>query len=99
MAWQRREGYYYRSERNGSQVRSVYLGYGPVAARIAELDACRKNAAAETRAAWQRERTAMAAEDAEVVAVDDAVTALAHAVLFTAGYHQHHHGDWRRRRV
>ena len=99
MAWQRREGYYYRSERNGSQVRSVYLGCGPMAARIAELDACRKNAAAETRAAWQRERTAMAAEDREVEAVGDAITALAHAALFRAGYHQHHCGDWRKLRV
>ena len=99
MAWQRREGYYYRSERNGSQVRSVYLGCGPVAACIAERDACRKNAAAETRAAWQRERTAMAAEDAEVAAVDDAIAALARVALYTAGYHQHHFGEWRKRRA
>lgn len=37
MAWQRYGRYYYRSERHGSHVRSVYIGYGPEVVRFAAL--------------------------------------------------------------
>ncbi len=99
MAWLRHGCYYYRSERYGNQVRSVYLGCGPRAALLAELDARRTKEDATSRAAWSQEREHMAAEDAEVAAVDDAIAALARVALYAAGYHQHHYGEWRKRRA
>ena len=101
MGWEERGGasYYYTAERVGRRVVKQYVGSGPVAEYAALL-------AAETRAkrrhaaeAAKRERDELAALDAALAPLDELADALTAAVLFAAGYHRHHRGSWRKRRV
>ena len=98
MAWQRSHRYYYRSERQGSRVRSVYLGCGADAALLAELEVLRQAETREARAAWHQAREHAAQEDAALATMDLVIETLAAACLSAAGYHRHHQGTWRKRR-
>lgn len=42
MAWRRHHRYYYRSERQGNQVRSVYMGCGLIAETSAQYESLRR---------------------------------------------------------
>ena len=94
MTWLRNTGYYYRSERNGGRVRSVYVGKGLMAEIFLQLDAKRH----AEEAALRQERAEMDAEDATMAAFAHDVTTLARAAMYAAGGYRHHKGDWRRRR-
>ena len=96
MSWERRKGssYYYKGAREGKRVRKVYLGGGPEAVEAARVDA-------ERRAQEQAERTARAEVeqlDAQNDQICRAVQRLMAAVLYSAGFHQHARGAWRKRR-
>ena len=96
MSWERRKGrdYYYRGIREGKRVRKVYLGGGSEAVEAARVDA-------ERRAHEQAERTERADVeqlDAQVDQMCRAVQRLMAAVLYSAGFHQHARGAWRKRR-
>ncbi len=68
MTWRRRDGYYYRSERDGDTVRSVYIGPDPRAQIFLALEEeCRCEAAMED-AARREARAALDAEDAAMAA-------------------------------
>ncbi len=95
MTWLRRNGYYYRSERDGDTVRSVYVGNGPMAEIFLQLDAERH----AEEAAQRQERAEMDAEDAEMDAFSQDITTLARAALYAAGGYRHHQGEWRKRRA
>ncbi len=95
MTWRRRDGYYYRSERDGDTVRSVYVGNGPMAEILLQLDAERH----AEEAARRQERAAMDAEDAEMAAFSQDITTLARVALYAAGGYRHHQGEWRKRRA
>lgn len=92
-----RHTYYYRKERSGDQVRSVYLGSG----LIAELTARHaEEAEAQRLAEREHERQVRAAFLAADAPAADAIAALrttVHAALLLAGYHQHKR-QWRRKR-
>ena len=101
MAWETRRGrgrYFTRSKRVGKRVIREYLGTGPAAELAAELDALERAARAAAAATWRTERARLEELDAAVAAFDRSVEALARAALLAAGYHQHHRGEWRRRR-
>jgi hypothetical protein len=94
----RRNGYYYyRKQRIGKRVRSIYVGGG----LLAELEAEQQAAAAAERA---EERAALAALQAhladppELAAYLGLVRALTDATLAAAGFRQHQRGEWRRTR-
>ncbi len=101
MAWERRSRgglYYVRKRRVGSRVICEYVGTGPVAAHVAELDA-------EDRAEREHQRRALHADierwetlDAAIAELCGGTDALARATLLVAGYRQHHRGEWRKRR-
>src|SRR5262245_20111838 len=98
MTWQRHSRYYYRSERQGDRVRSVYLGCDLLAAQLAELDVLHHRQEAEARAARRQAQAHAAQADAELAMLDRVLETLAAACLTAAGYHRHHQGPWRKRR-
>ena len=102
MAWQVVNGrkYYYRATRlAGRPVRRYVGAAGSPAAELAAADADRRRLGREAAA---RERLAEQARQREVerplVRLCAASDVLTRAALLAAGFHQHHRGQWRRRR-
>lgn len=100
MAWETRERgsrYYRRSIRIGGQVRSEYLGCGPIAELAAEADQARREQR-EQEAALVREEAARAEALAlPLLAFCEAVAQAATEALTAAGYHRPKRGAWRKR--
>jgi hypothetical protein len=99
MGWEDRNGrsYYYRKERTGARVRSVYVGSGATAYFAAELDAMERTEAKQKRRTEQRARLSELAKDEELDALGETVRQLVAAQLFIDGFHQHKR-QWRRKR-
>ena len=102
MAWQVVDGrkYYYRATRlAGRPVRRYVGAAGSPAATLAAADADQRRLQREAAA---RERLAEQARQREVerplVRLCAASDVLTRAALLAAGFHQHHRGQWRRRR-
>ena len=100
MAWETRNGrgsYYTRSRRYGKRIVREYYGCGEAAALIAMEDVLER----QTRQAEAARRREQAAEDqrldAEIETFCRLADTLAHALLVSAGYHNHK-GQWRKRR-
>lgn len=101
MAWERRQRggrYYYRSVRRGGRVVKEYLGCGPAAELLADLDAQERQRRRQERDAERRSRKQRAEAQAPLEEFILGVEALTRAALMEAGYHQHDRGEWRRRR-
>ena len=103
MAYESRNGrtYYYKKERQGKKVVSVYCGNGERAELWADITALGR----EERQCKAAERAAERASFAELARTPPAlVELLAEAkrqtaeALEAAGYHQHKRGEWRKRR-
>ena len=103
MAYESRNGrsYYYKKERHGTKVVSVYIGNGERAELWADITAL----GIEERQLKAAERAAERASFAELARTPPAlVELLAEAkrqtaeALEAAGYHQHKRGEWRKRR-
>ena len=99
MGWEQRgkHSYYYRKEREGSRVKSVYVGRGDIARMISQIQ-------------WSSsllEKLARTLKSPEVIKQEKAASALkqatdlidlvTQATLLTAGFHTHHR-QWRRKR-
>ncbi|HJZ54029.1 MAG TPA: hypothetical protein VKE74_03695 [Gemmataceae bacterium] len=100
MGWEQRGGrsYYYTAERIGGRVVKSYVGTGRVAELAAQLDAInRQEREAEDEDA-QSARDELADLDAALAPLSELADLLARAALQAAGFHQHHRGEWRRRR-
>lgn len=100
MAWEPRKGrlFYYRKERRGDRVASIYSGGGPAGEAAALAD--REVRTVRARAAEARRRDQERLAD-ELKMIDDwfnDVETLARAALLATGHHQHARGVWRRRR-
>jgi hypothetical protein len=100
MAFEQRGSgvYYYRKERQGGKVKSVYVGGGLLGALAEELD----REAKEDRAFKLRQRKAAAEA---MRAIDQAskeswkeIRAAHEAAMIAAGYHKHNR-QWRKKRV
>jgi cysteine sulfinate desulfinase/cysteine desulfurase-like protein len=101
MPWVSRRGrrYFYKAVRSGGRALSIYLGCGPAAEEAAAEVEQRRQARQRARAVLQAEiqqRLAVLAALEQLSALADL---LAQATLVAAGYHQHHRGEWRRRRA
>jgi len=101
MGWETRGGasYYYTAERVNSRVVKTYVGSGPAAECAALLRAEARAEAAAEREAREREVAELAALGAALAPLDELADALTAAALVAAGYHRHHRGPWRKRRV
>ncbi|MDQ5827306.1 MAG: hypothetical protein M3441_24360 [Chloroflexota bacterium] len=99
MGLETRKGrvYYYRKERAGSRVRSVYVGGGAVARGYALLDNLDRAEAEEKREARRREREADEIAEAEIAALGVICETLTTAAMLAAGFHTHKR-QWRRKR-
>ncbi len=99
MAWERRgnHSYYYRKERDGSCVKSTYVGRGEMAQMISKFEA----SSAEVEKLL-RVKTSIEAQESERIeaALDRAVELVqlfTEASLLTSGFHTHRR-QWRRKR-
>jgi hypothetical protein len=101
VAWETRGGqrrYYTRSRKVGGKVLREYLGCGEEAELAAALDANRRQKRQKCREERRARGLRWAVASALLAQLDDAADQLATVALLCAGYHQHQHGDWRRRR-
>ena len=100
VPWKRIKGrrYFYHSRREGCRVVQDYVGRGAAAERVANLisEECRKR----THARKKRQETQRpyADMDRAVERACGAVQGALTGTLEAAGFHQHHRGEWRRRR-
>ena len=102
MGWEQRArgGWYYtRSRRVGGRVVREYVGTGLAAALAAELDAQERVEREARREALRATQTEWESVDARVDEVFQKTTTMTRLALVLAGYHQHHRGEWRRRRT
>jgi hypothetical protein len=99
MAWEtrRKRSYYYRKERRGARVHSIYTGNGEAARLMSLLDESRSEEEQLKRALAQRERQRLEVEDAEVERACSIIETLTRATLLSAGFHVHKR-QWRRKR-
>lgn len=89
MGWEQRGShlYFYRKEREGSRVKSIYVGRGETANMISRFQA--SSSAIEKLA--RRTKTATEIQsDRAVLAFEETIQLLTQAALLTAGFHTHH---------
>ena len=100
MAWEERGGrhYYYRSVRRGGRVVKEYVGRGPVAEAVAQLDQEDRRRREEEAQAWKAETRRMEILESPIEELCDVAETLARAAFVAAGYRQHNRGEWRLRR-
>ena len=101
MAWETRNGtgrYYTRSVKRDGRVCREYIGQGPVAEAIAQLDGLDRDRREFEH--WQQREAERqrSAQDEQVRDFCEQVDLLTRLALVSAGYHQHDRGEWRRRR-
>lgn len=99
MGWEQRGAYsyYYKKERQGLRVKSIYVGRGQIADMIAEIQS--SSPLLERLARTIKSPEVIKAEKAEATLqqVSDLTQLITQAALLTAGFHTHHR-QWRRKR-
>jgi hypothetical protein len=101
MGWESRQRgglYYTRSRKENGRVVRKYIGGGPMAVLVAQMDAVDRKERQERAARWREEREELAALDASVNEVAEASDLLVRAALLVSGYRQHNRGEWRLKR-
>jgi|SRR6185312_2614916 len=101
MSWEERGSgrYYYSAERVGGRVVKMYVGAGRIAKLAAELDR-QKRQERETEEGEQRAiRNSLSELDSLMAPLNELADMVAAAAMLNAGYHRHHRGQWRKRRV
>ncbi len=97
MGWERRgnHSYYYRKERGGSRVRSVYVGNSETAGLLAQLDGIRRDEDQTERENRRRMRQNFDAQEKAIDAMCSMNDAVVEAMLIASGFHTHKR-QWRR---
>jgi hypothetical protein len=101
MGWESRSRggrYYTRSRRVGGRVVREYVGGGLLGELAAQQDAHERQARQQQQHTWLQVQARVQAADATLADLCERTDFLVRAALLSAGYHQHHRGDWRRRR-
>lgn len=98
MGWDKDGRYYTRSRRKNGRVVREHIGGGKLGELAARLDAIDREKRAVERAAARAERQEIDALDAPLNELDELADLLVRAALLAAGFHQHHRGNWRKRR-
>ncbi len=96
MGWEQRGNheYYYRKERDGSRVKSVYVGRGEIANMISQFQS---GSPLIEQLARQNKAANDVSLDSAVLVFEQATQLLTQAALLAAGFHAHHR-QWRRKR-
>lgn len=97
MGWDKGR-YYTRSKKVNGRVIREYIGTGQTAAVIAQIDAQKRNERRIRQAILKEEQTLLDGLDAELKAFIDLTDLAVQVVLTDAGFHQHHRGEWRKKR-
>jgi hypothetical protein len=99
MGWEQRgnNSYYYKKEREGSRVRSVYVGRGDVAQMVSKLQSSSAELEKLMRAKQSIEGIESETADAALEPAIDLVRLFTECSLLEAGFHTHHR-QWRRKR-
>jgi hypothetical protein len=99
MGWEERNGhrYYYRKEREGGTVRSVYVGSGDYAEAVAALDAVQRFERERRREAWRQTKARHKRSERAALDAERGIRAIRDAALIASGYHTHK-GTWRKSR-
>jgi hypothetical protein len=99
MGWEQRGNnqYFYRKEREGQKVRSIYLGRGELAHMISNLQT--HSPVLERFARDLKSPEQLKVEECETVlnAGIELITMMTHGALLVGGFHTHHR-QWRRTR-
>jgi len=97
MGWEQRgtNSYYYKKEREGSRVKSVYVGRGEIAHMVAQLQS--SSPLLERFARTMKSPEVIKAEKAEAALdqTSDLIELITQASLLAAGFHTHKR-QWRR---
>ena len=98
MGWEQRgnHSYYYRKEREGSRVKSVYVGRGEIAHLISQIQSTSPLLERLARSAHS-EAVKSQKNEAAMEQVSDLVRLITEAALLSAGFHTHKR-QWRKRR-
>jgi hypothetical protein len=96
MGWEQRgnHSYYYRKEREGSRVKSVYVGRGEIANMISQFQS---GSSLIEQLARQTSTANQVSVDKAVLVFEQAIQLVTQAALLAAGFHKHHR-QWRRKR-
>lgn len=96
MGWEQRgtNHYYYRKERQGSRVKSIYVGRGEIAHLVSRLQASSTVVERLVRANRLRDSQKT---DAALDLAWELIQLFTQATLLTAGFHTHKR-QWRRKR-
>ena len=86
--------YYYRKERDGSRVKSVYVGRGEIANMTSQFQS---GSSLFERLTLQTKAANDVSLESAVLVFEQAVHLLTKAALLAAGFHTHHR-QWRRKR-
>ena len=98
MGWEQRGNnqYYYRKEREGSRVKSTYVGRGELASMISEFESSSK--VVERLARGKHDAIAhFTHQDSELEKVCGLIDLIRDAALLSAGFHTHKR-QWRKKR-
>jgi hypothetical protein len=99
MGWEQRGNnrYYYKKAREGSRVRSIYVGRGEIANMISQIQS--SSAALERLARTNRSPQVVAQEkaDAQVLRLTCLTRLITQASLLASGFHTHKR-QWRKMR-
>jgi hypothetical protein len=100
MAWERRGNfqYYYKKERQGSRVKSIYVGRGHLAELTATLRAVQHEDRKLMSEKLKHDQSLLDAFVSVNHNVERAVNTVTEAALIAAGFHQHKR-EWRKRRT
>ena len=89
--------YYYRKERHGDRVKSVYVAGGHMAQHYSVLALAAKVEAIEQRAAKDAERERHSSIDIAIAQNNEITDAVATSILLLNGFHLHSR-TWRKKR-
>jgi len=99
MGWEQRgnNSYYYKKERDGSRVKSVYLGRGEVAHMVAQLQSSSPLLERFARSMKSPDEIKFEKAEAALNQASDLIELITEASLLAAGFHTHKR-QWRRKR-
>ena len=99
MGWEQRGNnrYFYRKERDGSRVKSVYVGRGEIAHMVAQLQSSSPLIEKFARTMKSPQQVQQEKAEAALEQASDLIELITQASLLSAGFHTHHR-QWRRKR-
>lgn len=99
MGWEQRgtNSYYYRKEREGSRVKSVYVGRGEIAHMVSKIQSTSPMLERLAQSVNSLEEIKSEKANAALEQASDLVRLITQAALLSAGFHSHKR-QWRKRR-